>query len=88
MRSISYLVLGPSHAQQWDDMGGPVSLPVIPATQEADKEDRSSKPAQANSFRDTISKEKIGLVEWLKVKVLSSRPTMHPPKKVIWKNVL
>jgi hypothetical protein len=32
-----------------------------------DQEDHSSKPSQANSLRDTISKEKKGLVRWLKV---------------------
>jgi hypothetical protein len=43
--------------------------PVIPATQKA---------AQANSLGDPISKKpitKIGLVEWLKVKALSSNPS-------------
>jgi hypothetical protein len=44
-------------------MGEPGSLPVIPASQETDQEDRSSKPAQENSSRDTILKEKLGLVE-------------------------
>jgi hypothetical protein len=40
-----------------------------------DLEDRSSKPAQANSLGDPISKKPItkkGLVKWLKVKALSS----------------
>jgi hypothetical protein len=36
-----------------------------------DQEDHVSRPAQANSFQDPISKRKIhhkkGLVEWLKV---------------------
>jgi hypothetical protein len=44
-----------------------------------DQEDRSSKPARANSSRDPISKnlsQKIGLVGWLKVKALSSSPTI------------
>jgi hypothetical protein len=39
-----------------------------------DQEDHSSKPAQANSSQDPISKipiTKIGLVEWLKVKGLT-----------------
>jgi hypothetical protein len=39
------------------------------------QENLSSKPAQANSSQDPISKKpftKIGLVEWLKVKALSS----------------
>jgi hypothetical protein len=37
-----------------------------------DQEDRGSKPAQANSYREPILKKKakIGLVEWLKVKAL------------------
>jgi hypothetical protein len=41
------------------------------------QKDHSSKPAQANSSQDLISKtptQKIGLVEWLKVKTLSSSP--------------
>jgi hypothetical protein len=40
-----------------------------------DQEDHGSKPAQANSAQDPISKKpiiKIGLAEWLKVKALSS----------------
>jgi hypothetical protein len=38
--------------------------PVILAIQESrDQEDRSSKPAQANSSRDPMEK---GMVEWLK----------------------
>jgi hypothetical protein len=47
-----------------------------------DQEDRSSKPAQANSARDPISKnpsQKIGLVEWLKVKARVQAPV--PQKK-------
>jgi hypothetical protein len=42
-----------------------------------DQEDRSLKPAWANSLRDLISKKNSsqkGLVEWLKVKALSSNP--------------
>jgi hypothetical protein len=49
-----------------------------------DQEDHSLKPAQANSLEDPISKNpitKIGLVEWLKVKVLSSTPSMGKKKK-------
>jgi hypothetical protein len=38
-----------------------------------DQEDRGSKPAQANSSGDPTSK--IGLVEWLKEKVLSNTYT-------------
>jgi hypothetical protein len=48
--------------------------PVFPATQE----DCGSKPAQANSsVRPYLKKPftKIGLVEWLKVKALSSSPS-------------
>jgi hypothetical protein len=43
-----------------------------------DQEDHSSKPTQANSLQDPILKnpsQKIGLVEWLKVKALSSSPS-------------
>jgi hypothetical protein len=42
-----------------------------------DQEDHSSKPAWANSSRDPTSKKnyKKGLVEWLKVKALSSNPS-------------
>jgi hypothetical protein len=42
-----------------------------------DKEDCGSKPAQANMFARPYLKKpftKIGLVEWLKVKALSSSP--------------
>jgi hypothetical protein len=51
-----------------------VITPVIPATQE----DQGSKPVRANSLQDPIWKKtftKIGLVEWLKVKALSSSPS-------------
>jgi hypothetical protein len=43
-----------------------------------DQEDRGSKPAQFNSSRDPILKKthhQKGLVEWLKVKALSSNPS-------------
>jgi hypothetical protein len=44
-----------------------------------DQEDQGSKPTQANSLRDTCLKKpftkKVGLVEWLKVKALSSSPS-------------
>jgi hypothetical protein len=43
-----------------------------------DQEDCGLKPARANSSKDPISKKpfiKIGLVEWLKVKALSSNPS-------------
>jgi hypothetical protein len=49
-----------------------------------DQEDHSLKPAQANSSPDPISKKsftKIGLVEWLKVKALSSSPSTRKKKK-------
>jgi hypothetical protein len=42
------------------------------------QEDCSSKPAQANSLHDPISKNpitKIGLVKWLKEKALTSSPS-------------
>jgi hypothetical protein len=43
-----------------------------------DQEDHGLKPAQANSLKDPILKNpisKIGLLEWLKVKALSSSPS-------------
>jgi hypothetical protein len=49
-----------------------------------DQEDHSSKPAWANSSTDPILKKtfhKKGLVEWLKVKALSSNPGVPPTKK-------
>jgi hypothetical protein len=49
-----------------------------------DQEDCSLKPAQANSLQDTISKipfRKIGLVEWLKVRALSSSTSISKKKK-------
>jgi hypothetical protein len=49
-----------------------------------DQEDCSSKPAQSNSLQDPISKKpvtKIGLVEWLRMKVLSSSPSTTKKKK-------
>jgi hypothetical protein len=49
-----------------------------------DQEDHSSKPAQANSSRDSYLKKpftKIGLVEWLKVKALSSSPSTGKKKE-------
>jgi hypothetical protein len=60
-----------------------------------DQEDRSSKPAGANSSRDPISKKnkkritKIGLVKWLKVSRWRPRvQTPVPPKKKTNKNNL
>jgi hypothetical protein len=50
-----------------------------------DQEDRGLKPTQTNSLQDLISRKpftKIGLVEWLKVKALSSSPSIEE-KKVI-----
>jgi hypothetical protein len=49
-----------------------------------DQEDHRSKPAQANSSGDPIWKnpsQKIGLVEWLKEKALSSNPSIKKKKK-------
>jgi hypothetical protein len=50
-----------------------------------DQEDGGSKPTQANSSRDPILEKpfhkKIGLVEWLKVKALSSSPGTTKKKK-------
>jgi hypothetical protein len=51
-----------------------------------DQEDCGLKPARANSSRDSISKipiTKKGLVEWLKVKTLSSNPSLQKKKKKI-----
>jgi hypothetical protein len=51
-----------------------------------DQEDFGSKPAWAKSLQDTTSKipiTKKGLVEWLKVKVLSSSPSTTKKKKVM-----
>jgi hypothetical protein len=49
-----------------------------------DQEDHGLKPAQANSLQDPILKKpftKTGLVEWLKVKALSSSPSTPLKKK-------
>jgi hypothetical protein len=49
-----------------------------------DQEDSGSKPAQAKSSQDPISKKtftKIGLVEWLKVKALSSSSSTAKKKR-------
>jgi hypothetical protein len=51
-----------------------------------DQEDCGLKPARANSSKDPISKKpfiKIGLVEWLKVKALSSNPSNGKKKMFI-----
>jgi hypothetical protein len=67
--------------QQCGSAGCQQLMPVILAPQEAeiDQKDHGSKPAPwANSLQDPISKKpftKIGLVEWLKVKALSSSPS-------------
>jgi hypothetical protein len=45
-------------------------MPVILLLRRQDQEDHSSKPGQANSSQDPISKKshhKKGLMEWLKV---------------------
>jgi hypothetical protein len=68
-------------------------MPVIPATLEAEireivvQGDRGSKPAWANSLGNPISKTPIihikkgvGLVEWLKVQVLSSNLSIAKKK--------
>jgi hypothetical protein len=50
---------------------GAGDTPAIELLRSRDQEDRSSKPAQANSSQDPILKKtftKIGLVEWFKVK--------------------
>jgi hypothetical protein len=60
-------------------------MPVIPSYSGGrDQEDRGSKPAQANnSARPCLEKilHKKGLVEWLKVKALSSNPGPKKKKK-------
>jgi hypothetical protein len=51
---------------------------ILPYSRGRDQEDHGSKPAQANSLSDPILKnpsQKLGLVEWLKVKALSSSPS-------------
>jgi hypothetical protein len=48
-----------------------------------DQEDSSSKPTQANSLQDPISKKTYhnkGLVEWFKVQALSSNPSITKKK--------
>jgi hypothetical protein len=53
-----------------------------------DQEDQGLKPAWANSSRDPISKKpitKIGLVEWLKMKALSSNPSTTKKKKKVYR---
>jgi hypothetical protein len=50
-----------------------------------DQEDHGSKPAQANSSVSPCLEKpftKIGLVEWLKVKALSSSPSTSKKKKI------
>jgi hypothetical protein len=46
-----------------------------------EQEDHGSKPAQANSSEDPISKIPVTKVEWLKVKTLSSSPSTLKKKK-------
>jgi hypothetical protein len=52
-----------------------------------DQEDHGSKPAQANSSQDLISKinhhKKKRLVEWLKVQALSSNPGTRHTQKIV-----
>jgi hypothetical protein len=53
-------------------------MPIILAIQKTDQEDHCLKSAQANSSTRPYLKKpftKIGLVEWLKVKALSSSPS-------------
>jgi hypothetical protein len=60
-------------------------MPVILAySGDRDQEDRSSKPAWANSSGDLVFKiptTKIGLEKWLKVKARSSSPRTSKKKK-------
>jgi hypothetical protein len=51
-----------------------------------DQEDRGLKSTPANSSQDPISEKpitKTGLVEWLKVKALSSKPSSKPKCKLM-----
>jgi hypothetical protein len=63
----------------------PVAHPCNPSYSGGrDQEDHSSKPAQANSSTRPYLKKpftKIRLVEWLKVKALSSNPSAKKKKK-------
>jgi hypothetical protein len=59
-------------------------MPAILATEEAEIR-RIRRPANANSFmRFSLKKthHKNGLVEWLKVYVLSSNPSLKKNKKI------
>jgi hypothetical protein len=59
-------------------------MPVFLATQRQRSGDHGSKPAWANSLRDLILKKPIakkGVVEWLKVWVLSSNQSAAKKKK-------
>jgi hypothetical protein len=60
-------------------------MPAILATQEGrDQEDLSSKPTWANKFARPYlenTHHSNGLVEWLKMKALSSRPSTTKKKK-------
>jgi hypothetical protein len=52
-----------------------------------DQGDRNAKPSWANSLQDLISKipnTKNGLVKWLKVKALSSSPSIAKKKKIFF----
>jgi hypothetical protein len=59
---------------------------------DGNQDDHSSKPTQANSLQDLFLKKpftKIGLVEWLKVKALSSSPsTTHTQKKATKEQII
>jgi hypothetical protein len=50
-----------------------------------DQEAPGSKPAQANSSQNPISKKpftKIGLMEWFKIKALNSNPSTEKKKRL------
>jgi hypothetical protein len=60
-------------------------MPVNPTDSGGrDQEDHGSKSTRANSSQDPVLKnpsQKIGLVEWLKVKALSSSPSTKKRKE-------
>jgi hypothetical protein len=65
-------------------------MPVNPTDSGGrDQEDHGSKSTRANSSQDPVLKnpsQKIGLVEWLKVKALSSSPSTTKKTKNKTKN--
>jgi hypothetical protein len=68
----------------WALVTHPVNL-ATPGSK--DQENRSSKPAWANSLRDPISKKpftKIELVKWLKVKALSLELLQYRKKYIFY----